>query len=325
MFANIHILRNVCVLTDYACVLQDFVSELEKKERSDKKAIKDKALKFLTDCLHKLSADKHEITRRSVWRDWRTQLLELLTHTPELRALTESDVQDAFSAHVKRLEDDFDAQLKTLKKDLDRYFESLVYGATTAHTQGHTQGHTQTHTQTRPVLAVDTTWAEASNLTAIKDHPIVLELLTHTSTGPADVYRNVMLKCKERLHADTRLVKDVLFKELRATVAPESTNEQIIGKLAEFAGVRADEEHTQTQVQDSNERSLEGQTKQLLLTRRVNAVHVVNELIAAAKARFEEQQARRRKDEERFIALLQRYYYRRYVGVCMYRGIMSWV
>jgi hypothetical protein len=308
------------------------VSELEKKERQDKKQVKDKALKFLSDIFNKLT-EKGEIQRRSHWREWRTQMLELLTNTPELRALDETAVCDAFNVHIKKLGEEFDANLKSKKKELDKYIEGLMYQAPEALREAWKITHgtegleastdPEANPNLAPVLTIDTSYADALQLPAIKDHPIVVELLSFTSTGPSDVYRNVQLRCKERFRDDQRLVRDAL-KELRLDVYHDSRLEDIRDALVKFAGLTQPQASEDGELADKNgkdkhlseaaDRGASGgmaaAVKGLLMYRPNNLASIFTDLQQAAQVRHQETLARKRRDEERFISLLQRYFYR---------------
>ena len=101
-------------------LFNDFVSELEKKEREDRSKQKSSAMRFLNNFLTEEKANG-SITRKSTWADFRESYLK----KPEVRALEDMEVKRIFQDHVGKLDSIFKEEERFRKVELQKKFDVL--------------------------------------------------------------------------------------------------------------------------------------------------------------------------------------------------------
>ena len=101
-------------------LFNDFVSELEKKEREDRSKQKSSAMRFLNNFLTEEKANG-SITRKSTWADFRENYLK----KPEVRALEDMEVKRIFQDHVGKLDSIFKEEERFRKVELQKKFDVL--------------------------------------------------------------------------------------------------------------------------------------------------------------------------------------------------------
>ena len=101
-------------------LFNDFVSELEKKEREDRSKQKSSAIRFLNNFLTDEKANG-SITRKSTWAEFRDNYLK----KPEVRALDDMEVKRIFQDHVGKLDFLYKEEERCRKVELQRKIDIL--------------------------------------------------------------------------------------------------------------------------------------------------------------------------------------------------------
>lgn len=146
-------------------LFNDFVSELEKKEREDRNRQKEIALQSFRHTLQ-TKGDIGELDRKSVWSDAKVLFGEI-SKDAQLRVLDEADLRRAF----QDFKDELEALHKQQKKEKREKLQCVV--------DGHLRAFKSLlgRLVREGAFTVDIRWKEALQIPDIRDHEALKELV----------------------------------------------------------------------------------------------------------------------------------------------------
>ena len=118
--------KNVEDAHDREDLFNDFVSELEKKEKEDRNKQRDSALKHLSALYDELLG-KGLLSRKSSWSEEREDLLKR-TKGSEFQALEDIEIKRAFQDFINKLEKEFKDEERLKRKELQDKIDALSVG-----------------------------------------------------------------------------------------------------------------------------------------------------------------------------------------------------
>ena len=319
--------KNVEDSRDREDLFNDFVSELEKKEKEDRSKHRGEELKFLNASLiarHSNGA----LSRKSTWTDEREGLLKM----QEIRSLEDAEVKRCFQDYVGKLDFAFKETERVKKIELQRkidiasgdlrdLFEKLAYDG---------------------LISANSRWSECSSRSCITDSAAFKELEnliknekhernessnnSSISGNARDIFDKVLVVVREASRADKRLILDVLrdwefemmhtctlqeFKDAVYSAAGVKTNShsQNISThkstiVCDIASLTEDGEEIEEdeELEDTSRVAFGKQLRGMLVKRPFALENIFADLL-------EEEKRRHAKSEVRFLTLLDEYFF----------------
>lgn len=224
--------KNVEDMRDREDLFNDFVSELEKKEKEDRVRLKSDALKCL-DVILVSRKGNGTITRRSTWTEERDGLLK----SPDLLALDDAEVKRIFQDFVGKLDFAHKEEERQRKVEVQRRFEvcSVEFRALLERLsyEGEvTPSSRWSECCAKPSIANSACYRELEALSNAERKEGV------TSGGCArDTFEKLLVAVRESYRADKRLVQDVL-RDWEQEVRHNTTLQEFLDAVYTAAGVK---------------------------------------------------------------------------------------
>lgn len=210
--------KNVEDPRDREELFQEFIVELEKKEKEDQRRAREAAVAQFNRLLQDY-AEEGKINRKSIWADCKKLFLEVIVKS-DYRALDDSDFRRCFQSFTAELEESFRAVEKRKRLEFER---SLVACQGALRTLLENFAHSG-------LLTVDVRWKELAALDAVAHSEALKNLKALFASAAAgegegsdsnskysqaakDVFDSVQAKVYEQFKQDKRLVKDVLGRQ----------------------------------------------------------------------------------------------------------------
>lgn len=319
--------KNVEDARDREDLFNDFVSELEKKEKEDRLKHRGEALKFLNTSLtarHSSGA----LSRKSTWTEEREGLLKM----QEVRFLDDAEVKRCFQDFIGKLDFAFKETERVKKLELHRkidiasadlreLFEKLAYeGVISSNSRW-------SECSSKPCIADSTAFKELENLIKNEKHERNENSNNASVMGNArDIFDKVLVVVREASRADKRLILDVLrdwefemmhtctlqdFKDAVYSAAgvKTATHSQNISThksaiVCDIASLTEDGEEIEEdeELEDTSRVAFGKQLRGMLVKRPFALENIFADLL-------EEEKRRHAKSEIRFLTLLDEYFF----------------
>lgn len=337
--------KNVEDARDREDLFLEFINELEKKEKEDKRRAREAAIEQFNKVLA-LFAEDGKIDHRSVWANSKKDFLDQIVR-PEFRAMDDSDFRRSFLAFTTQLQDAHRVEEKKRREEFDRALDAAQDGLRVV-LEGIASGGR---------LTPETRWKELLALEEVTAAPayVRLQALFPTEEDPEGgrfsvackmVFTAVQDKVYEQYRLDRRLVKDIMhthnFKikhdmnfpqflafarkvaripapveaDGRDSVQPETTNSpqesnKETGPDAAVVAVVPVEVRSLVQEEGEEHDELPGDNLKAMMLERPFALSAVfDELHKKAVSDHEEELQYARKVEKKFASLLEDNFYR---------------
>ena len=336
--------KNVSDEREREDLFNDFVQELEKKEKDDKAKQRAKVLLLLTKVIDNLN-DNGSITHKSTWADMKGVLLQR-TQGPDFKAINEADIRKHFEEFLKKQEAVFKEKERLEREEMERellarkepFKRELL---TLAH-----DGKINVNSRWRDLLeqcGIDA-WDSYQRLLSFYQSKDVRAV---GITGEArDAFDSILADVRSDFKADKRVVKDFLYdtqvdvvkdtpfsvladavrkfindvaeKSYKATTsttttsASSSSSSSSSSKGLVMTAAGSTEEEGE-EVEDTLTRSREvcsTKLQDMLSKRPANLQIIFDDLVADAIEEYKEEQKRLARKIERFVQLLEEYFYR---------------
>lgn len=323
--------KNVEDARDREDLFNDFVSELEKKEKEDRSKSRADALKFLSALL----LSRHEsglISRRSTWAEERDEMLK----RTELRALEDTEVKRNFQDYVNKLDFMYKEEERVRKVQQQRAVDLLTSELRELLEKLAYQGQ----------LCASSRWQEccANPIISESNAYIKLEQISNSMTAGSgngssasiggerkeisstsvarDVFEKVLVSVREASRADKRLIQDVLrdwdfefkhtctlqeFKDAVYTAAgvktsPHSDSTRAVCDVSSLTEDGEEIEEEEIIIDDSSRFAFGKLLRAMLVKRPFALENIYTDLL-------EEEKRRQAKRETRLLALLDDYFF----------------
>lgn len=308
-------------------LFNDFVLELEKKERDDMAKQRTKVLLLLSKIIDNLF-DNGVITHKSAWGDVKGQLLQR-TQGAEFKVLSESDIRRHLEEFLKKQEAVHREKERLEKEEILRVLSEKKGPFEEDLTRLVREGKLIASSRWRDVLE-----SKDYNIHGLESYQGLvsfgqnkdaraLGLGTLVEEAPRDVFDVVIAEVRSEFKADRRLVKDLLYDlqiELQqdtpfsvvSDVVQSMSSGSTGGSKGGVIGVRATAEEGE-EVEDTLSRSRDmcGMKLREMITKRpLNLKMIYDEMIEEAVEEFQEEQKRLARKMDRFVELLEEYFYR---------------
>ena len=297
-------------------LFNDFVSELEKKEKEDRVKQKNDALKHLEGVLE-ARRETGAISRRSTWTEERDGLLK----NPVLHALDDSEVKRIFQDFVGRLDFTYKEEERQRKVELQRRFDVLTVEfrdllEKLAYEGEITAASRWSECCVKPCIAQSAAYRELEILSNVERKEGVV-----TGCSARDTFEKLLVAVREASRADKRLVQDVL-RDWEVEVRHTTTLQEFIDAVYTAAGVKTtpqlntapvvcdiaaltedgEEVEEEDHVLDNGRVGFGKLLRSMLAKRPLALENIFSDLI-------EEEKRRQAKRESNFIRLLDEYYF----------------
>lgn len=322
--------KNVEDARDREDLFNDFVSELEKKEKEDRLKHRGEALKFLNTSLiaqHSSGA----LSRKSTWTEEREGLLKM----QEVRFLDDAEVKRCFQDYIGKLDFAFKETERVKKLELQRkidiasadlrdLFEKLAYEGVISSSSRWSE------CSSKPCIADSTAFKEIENLMKNEKHE-KHERNENSNNASVmgnarDIFDKVLVVVREASRADKRLILDVLrdwefemmhtctlqeFKDAVYSAAgvKTATHSQNIPThksaiVCDIASLTEDGEEIEEdeELEDTSRVAFGKQLRGMLVKRPFALENIFADLL-------EEEKRRHAKSEIRFLTLLGEYFF----------------
>ena len=298
--------KNVEDPNDREDLFNDFVQELEKKEREDRASAKKKASQLVEAILEAMKATG-DITRKTIWADCKRELVEK-TSGPEFKVLDDIEVRRCFQDFVDRLDAQYREEERIKREELQRKVDALAADFRDVLEKLAFSG----------VLTAFSRWKDCNQMPEITGTNAFRKLETATggwdksggASGPTgvsgntrDVFEKVIGGLRESHRLDKRLIRTVL-DAIKFTVKHDTSLEEVRAAISAAAEPKEDGE----EVEESS-----GYSKQVraMFAQRPSSLGVIfGDMMEQAKAEHAEELRKQRKKEERFVEKLEDYFYR---------------
>ena len=312
--------KNVEDANDREELFNDFVHELEKKEREDREKAKKKAHELLGSVFDEMRVTG-SISRRSTWVDCKRDVTDKLTG-PEFKALDDTDVKRAFVAYVDVLDKKCREEERQKREELQRRVDAL-----SADFKGELE-----RLAGEGVLTATSRWKDSLQLPEIADLEALKSLETALGgdrvpgdkssssslvgiVGSArDVFEKFVGGLREELRADKRLVRDTL-DALKFSFRHDSSLQDVRTALSTVVA-QSSEDGEEVECASSTLSAYSKQLRTMFAKRPSSLAVVFADFSDHAKQEYEEDQRKQRKREKVFVDLLEENFYRSdHVGV----------
>eukprot|EP00128_Syssomonas_multiformis_P015575 Colp12_sorted_trinity150504_noHs@4141 len=322
--------KNIEDARDREDLFLEFIVELEKKEKEDKRRQREAAIAHFNKVLADFAEDG-KIDHQSLWADSKKIFLDLIVRA-EFRAMDDSDFRRCFQTFTAELQEAHKVAERKKKEEFERALSAA---------KGSLRSVLETAARSGLVTS-ETRWKEALALQDLADAPALAEMRAlfpaDTDTEGArftaackDVFSTVQDKLYEQYRIDRRLVKDILhshnfkvkhdmtfavFKAFALKVArmQESVAAAVDGgeeKDRTLQLVSALEPAAVLQEEGEEHDDLPGENLKALMLERPSALGAIfTELHKKAVVDHEEELHYARKVEKKFQALLAENFYR---------------
>ena len=313
-------------------LFNDFVLELEKKEKDDKAKQRGKVLSALSKLIDNMY-DSGSITHKSTWNEIKGPLLQR-TQGPEFRVLSESDIrrhvedflkkQEAVFKEKERLErEQLESELMAMKVPFETYLLTLV-----------AEGKINTNSRWRDLLeqfGIENLNSYQSLLVFYQDKG----LKTLGVAGePRDVFDAILVGVRDDFKMDRRLVKDFVY-DTQLDILPDTSFSELTEAIHKFicgltgvtekshksSGTKSSSDTKRSSIQQEEGEEVEDtlnrardmystKLKEMMSSRPANLKLIFDDLVLDAVEEFKEEQKRMARKMERFTQLLEEYFYR---------------
>jgi pre-mRNA-processing factor 40 len=317
--------KNIEDARDREDLFQEFVLELEKKEKEDKRRARDEAVEAFNRVLKEFAAEG-KISRKSIWADCKKVFVDVICKA-EFRAMDDSDFRRAFQSYTAELEEEWRAAEKRRKLDQERgvaacqlELRALLEGLVR-------EGQ----------VKVDSRWKECVELEAVRGSAVLAKLRQHfpmeedrdgsaLTAACRQVFDAVQNKAYDQYRLDRRLLKDLLskhswrvkhdstfadFKAFALKVGRVREAEEGAGADAEASKVLVEPLAAGRQAEDGEEvdDAPSEQLRAMMVERPAALAQIFAELLKKAQTDYEEEQQWVRKVERKFNSVLAENFY----------------
>ena len=323
--------KNVSDEREREDLFNDFVLELEKKEKDDKAKQRTKVLLVLTKIIDNLY-DNGSITHKSTWTEMKGTLLQR-TQGAEFKALNESDIRKHFEEFLKKQEAVFKEKERMEREEMERELLVKKEPFKRELLKLADDGKINVNTRWRELLehGIDA-WDSYQSLLSFyqsKDTRAV------GITGePRDAFDSILSDVRNDFKVDKRVVKDFLYdtqldilkdtpfsvlsdavRKFINEVAEKSykaTNTSSVAASKSIAITTGNTEEGE-EVEDTLNRNRDicsTKLQEMLSKRPANLQIIFDDLVSDAIEEYKEEQKRMARKIERFVQLLEEYFYR---------------
>jgi pre-mRNA-processing factor 40 len=310
-------------------LFNEFVLELEKKEREDRLKLRDQAqqhLALILDSMHEVG----QLTRKTLWSELKEALLER-TKKPEFKVYDEVDVRRSFQDYINRLEAVYREEERKKRDELQKVVDEKQQEFKILLEELADKGDLTVTTSKwkevmfSPYISQSTCFQELCKLLEGQPEGFV-------SGGPREVFDRVMIDVKGTYRLDRRVIVDVL-EAVVFSVKYDTSYDQVREVIYKFAGIEgggdavtahvdksasgtaedgeeADEDHTAMSKAKQAAAELASQLRIIIQKRSYQLRLIYEDLYDLARVEYEEEQRKLRRREERYIELMQDYFYR---------------
>jgi pre-mRNA-processing factor 40 len=224
--------KNVEDSRDREDLFNDFVSELEKKEKEDRVKQKNDALKYLEGVLE-ARRESGSISRRSTWTEERDGMLK----SPELHALDDGEVKRIFQDFVGRLDFTHKEEERQRKVELQRRVDVLTVEFRDLLEKLSYEGEITATSRwseccVKPSIAESSAYRELEALSNVERKEGVA-----MGSSARDTFEKLLVAVREASRADKRLVQDVL-RDWDVEVRHTTTLQEFLDSVYTAAGVK---------------------------------------------------------------------------------------
>lgn len=318
--------KNVEDARDREDLFLEFIVELEKKEKEDKRKHREAAIAQFNKVLADFAEDG-KIDHKSLWADSKKIFLDLIVRA-EFRAMDDSDFRRCFQTYTAELQEAHKAAERKRKEEFERALAVAKSGLRTVLEGAARSGRVTSETRWREVLALE----EVAQAPALAEMQALFPADTDSegsrfTLACKDVFGAVQDKLYEQYRIDRRMVKDILhshnFKVKHdMSFAAFRTFALKVARMQESvpAAENGEEKDQAASVlepavvlQEEGEEhdDLPGENLKALIADRPSAlVAIFSELHKKSVADHEEEEQYARKVEKKFVALLAENFYR---------------
>jgi pre-mRNA-processing factor 40 len=317
--------KNIEDARDREELFQEFIVELEKKEKEDKRRARDEAVEAFNRVLREFAAEG-KISRKSIWADSKKVFVDVICRS-DYRAMDDSDFRRAFQSYTAELEEEFRTAEKRRKLEQERGVAACQSELRTLLEGLVREGQ----------LTVDTRWKECVELEAVRVSAVLAKLREYFSVeedrdGAAltaacrHVFDAVQNKAYDQYRLDRRLVKDMMskhnwkirhdstftdFKAFALKVGRVREADEVQGAEASKVVVEPLAAGAGRPAEDGEEldEAPSEQLRAMMVERPVALAQVFAELLKKAQADYEEEQQWVRKVEKKFNSVLAENFY----------------
>ena len=311
-------------------LFRDFILELEKKEKEDKRKQREVALTFFTKILHEKMGGGNIIgqanLRKLVWAEAKKDFVDVICR-PELRDLEDSDLRRCFQDFVSECEESHRREERRRKEDFQRLIDDKQVQLDLLISNFARDG----------VVIADSRWKDFSVSPSLTTSDVYKDLQgayqqhftssagaekdpssISSSTSAAvlnccrEVFERVLLKVQEDYRADKRLLREV-FQLAKVKISHDGSVQQLVDATRQLIGLDKTGIREDGEEDDYSSGPLTKQMAQQLkkvMTSRPNSVKIVFEdFLDKVKSEYLEEMRSVRKQEEKFRSLLQDTFY----------------
>lgn len=320
--------KNVEDARDREDLFNDFVKELEKKEREDRLHRRDTALQVLTKIMGNM-LDEGRVHRKSVWSEHKAEIINLMVKEPELRVLEESDARRCFNDLLDQADLEFRQQRKAKKVSLQELLDKQL-----SVFRNHLLDMLR-----QEVIEIDTNmrWKELAALSPVQNdvaYKEIIEIINGNGDedmsarvlgligDPRDVFLDVQKDIADALKVDKSLIRELIVDK-RLDITSETAFTDFKNSLCNIASVKevVSERSTSSFVAEEGEEiedidavrysvSRPSQLRQLLVAR----PHMLERIFKAVRDEILQEQSehlkRMQRREEKYNSLLSEVFYR---------------
>jgi pre-mRNA-processing factor 40 len=224
--------KNVEDSRDREDLFNDFVSELEKKEKEDRTRQKSNALKYLEGVLEARRVSG-SISRRSTWTEERDGMLR----SQELHALDDAEVKRIFQDYVGRLDFTHKEEERQRKVELQRRVDVLTAEFRDLLEKLSYEGEITAASRwseccSKPSIAESAAYRELEALSSVERKDGVV-----MGSSARETFEKMLVAVREASRADKRLVQDVL-RDWEVVVRHNTTLQEFLDSVYTAAGVK---------------------------------------------------------------------------------------
>jgi mannitol/fructose-specific phosphotransferase system IIA component (Ntr-type) len=203
--------KNVEDARDREELFEEFIAELEKKEKEDKRRARDDAVAAFARLLKDHTADG-KVNRKSIWADTKKLFVDVMVRS-DFRSLEEADFRRAFQSFTAELEEEFQVAERRRRAELERHT-----AACQAELRALLEGMARDGKLTGESRWKDCLELDSLGKSAVMEKLRALYPASEDRSGNAlnnacrPVFDAVQSKVYEQYRQDKRLVKDLLNK-----------------------------------------------------------------------------------------------------------------
>ena len=293
-------------------VFDDFVQELEKKDKEDRLRQRDAALVHLDTLLGNLKA-AGKVNHRSTWADTKVLVFEAASRDSPIRLLDDLDIKRRFHDYVAKLEDHFHQERRAKRKEAEQRLEQLDSAFRKYLNSLAGSG----------LIDHNTRWKDIMVSSVIADNDVYLEFSKLAETlnadlggalpGPRECFLKVQKSLTEWFKSDRSLLVETM-REFGLAVEPDAIYDEfrsLLLKLVEVDGGQGKLEGADLKPPTSfSKKDLPAYLRDMLTNRPANLKLLFKQLQEEAAIHRKEEERQRIKRETLFLELLEDNFYR---------------